>query len=140
MNTPDNNAESPKNPVATEYSKPNDAPTSCGTSGVLMIFAGPASLGLTTTDPTNPSGLAILTMFLAFGSAAYSFKGKRSRALVCTRIFVVVTGLCAFIGTLNPKFTGNILVYPIGFLFCGGAGCLLGLWALLNLRTATPAV
>jgi hypothetical protein len=140
MNTPDQNPEKAVNPVDPGGSKTADAPIPCGFAGVLMIFAGPASLGLTTTDPTNPSGLAILTMFLAFGSAAYSFKGKRSRALVCTRTFVVVTGLCAFIGTVNPKFTGNILVYPIGFIFCGGAGCLLGLWALLNLRTATPAV
>jgi len=105
-----------------------------------MILAGLASLGLTTTDPTNPSGLALLTMLLAFAGAVYSFSGRISRALVCSRIFVVITGLSAVIGMMHPKFAGGDAVFLLGFLFCGGAGCLLGLCALLSMRNATPIV
>ncbi len=140
MNTPNNNTEKLRNPVGTERSNPVDAPLSRRAAGILMILAGPASLGLTTTDPTNPSGGGVLMMLLAFAAARYSFKGKRSRALVCTRIFVVITALSAIMGIVDSKFTGNILVYPIEFLICGGLGCLLGLCALGNLRNTTSAI
>lgn len=132
------NAENTQKPTDTAVKDAN-APASGGAAGVLMILAGPASLGLTTTDPTNPSGLALLMMLLAFGGAAYSFARKRKGALVCTWIFVVVTGLSAIAGIVDSKWTGNALVYPIEFLICGGAACLLGFGALKNLRNAKPA-
>jgi hypothetical protein len=134
---PDNSKKSPRDEsVHSERRKSIGAQKSFRPAGILLILAGPVSLGLTTTDPTNPSLLAILIMLTAFLGAVFSFVRKHIGALICTWTFVIVTGISAFAGIVNSKFSGPAIVYPIEFLICGGAGCLLGLVALNNLRNA----
>jgi hypothetical protein len=92
--------------------------------GILMILAGICSLVI------SPSTVGGIAMVLALGAALYSFARKPSSALVCTWIFVVVTGLSALRG---------LMVHPIALLIQGGVQCLLGLWALWTLRLATSS-
>lgn len=117
--------------VAGSKSPPVDVPASGTAAGILMILAGPCSLGLTTTDPTNPSLLGILAMLLAFGAAAYALRRKRKPARVCIAIFVVLTGLGAISG---------LMIHPVAFLLRGGISCILGLCALAGLGQATHRV
>jgi len=108
--------------------RPPDMPQSGVAAGVLMVLAGPCSLGLTTTDPSNPSALAMLTLIVAFAAAAYSFTKKPKIALVLTWIYVVITGIFAFTG---------LAVHPVAFLLRGGIGCVLAICAVFSLRKAT---
>lgn len=117
--------------TADHPSSPVDVPASGTAAGILMILAGPCSLGLTTTDPTNPSLLGVLAMLLGFGAAAYAFKRKRKPARICIVIFVVLTGLGAAIG---------LMIHPIAFLLRGGISCILGLCALAGLGQETQRV
>ena len=120
--------ESNEGKTETPVGKLPDTPKSGIAAGVLMLLAGPCSLGLTTTDPTNPSGLAMLTLIFALAAAAYSFMKKRKSALVWTWIVVVITGIFAFTG---------LAVHPVAFLIRGGIGCVLAICALFGLRKAT---
>jgi hypothetical protein len=88
-------------------------------AGILMILAGVCSFLFTGHDPGRPSVVTMLAVVLAFGAAAYSFARKPSSALVCTRMFVVVTGLFALSGLLT--------VNPIVVLLIRSVGCLFGL-------------
>lgn len=108
-----------------------------GLGGVLLLLAGAASLGLTTTDPTNPSVIALSVCIIALGGAASAFLKRYGFAVILT---VIVLAACGFVAlmSIDPVSRGFQQFTAAGFivvmLIRGAAGFILSLCALLCLK------
>lgn len=103
-------AESPT--VASE----TDRAAAPKTAGVLLLIAGPAALGLTTMDPSNPSLFNIIVMLLAWFGAAAAFTYRRKAARITAWVVLVVCDLFVI-----PVLGGHV----VAFVIRGGVSMLL---------------
>lgn len=132
MNRPD--TESSLNHSLHPNSTCAVAPASPKAAGVLLLLAGPLSLGLTTMDPTNPSVFAAVVAILALAAAAHSFRQRRKNAVAYTGLFLLGTGssaLLVLMSGVNQALPASEIV--IVALIRGGLGFLLAnaaLWCL----------
>lgn len=126
--------------VGSKSSKPGDIPASGIYAGILMILALPVSGGVIFSLEPFFGGLLIWPFLgLWLLGVVFSFARRRSLAVACVSIFVIITGLNAFLGlfSLLDNFPSDFSKLLNRLLYHSVFGFLLGLWTLWNLRKNT---